>query len=120
MQRPTLEELRKLSVEDRLQLLQDVWTSLEDVHDLLPTPKWHEEELDRRLKAFEENGSRGMEWDEFHKGLREEAGERFKADALAAWSAYQRSGEHITGEEADAWLAGLETGEDCPPPEPHK
>ncbi len=38
---------------------------------------------------------------------REEASERFKADAMAAWSAYQLSGEHITSEEADAWLARL-------------
>lgn len=51
---------------------------------------------------------------------REEASERFAADALAAWEAYRLNGEHITGEEADAWLARLEAGEDCPPPEPHK
>jgi predicted transcriptional regulator len=51
---------------------------------------------------------------------REEASERFKADAMAAWSAYQLSGEHITSEEADAWLARLEDGEDVPPPAPHK
>ncbi len=51
---------------------------------------------------------------------REEASERFKDDALAAWSGYQQSGEHITAEEADAWLARLEAGEDVPPPAPHK
>ena len=100
--------------------MEDVWTSLDEEHERLPTQKWHEEELNRRLKALEENGSQGMQWDEFHEGLREAAGERFTADALAAWSAYRASGEHITGEEADAWLARLEAGEDCPPPEPHK
>jgi Putative addiction module component len=31
----------------------------------LPIPQRQEEELDRRLKTFEENGSQGMEWDEF-------------------------------------------------------
>ncbi len=71
MQKPTLEELRTLSVEDRLQLLEDVWTSLDEEHDQLPIPKWHEEELDRRLKDIDENGSQGMEWSEFYKGLRE-------------------------------------------------
>jgi putative addiction module component (TIGR02574 family) len=71
MQKPTLEELRKLSVEDRLQLLEDVWTSLDEEHDQLPMPKWHEEELARRLKDIDENGSQGMEWNEFYKGLRE-------------------------------------------------
>ena len=51
---------------------------------------------------------------------REEAGERFNEDTLAAWAAYQANGEHITGEEADAWLARLEAGEDASPPAPHK
>ncbi len=119
MHRPSLEELPQLSVEDRLQLAEDIWTTLEE-EKLLPLPEWQEAELNRRLKAFEEDGSQGMQWDGFHKGLREEAGERFKADAMAAWSAYRASGEHITGEEADAWLARLEAGEDCPPPEPHQ
>jgi hypothetical protein len=59
MRRPSLEELRQLSVEDRLRLAQDIWTTFE-------------EELNRRLKAIEENGSQGMEWDEFHKCLREQ------------------------------------------------
>ena len=71
MQKPTLEELRGLSVEDRLQLLEDVWSSLDEEHERLPIPKWHEEELERRLKDIDENGSQGVEWSEFYKGLRE-------------------------------------------------
>jgi putative addiction module component (TIGR02574 family) len=35
----------------------------------MPMPKWHEEELDRRLKAFEENGSQGIPWEEFLENL---------------------------------------------------
>ena len=71
MQRPTLEELRALSVEDRLRLLEDVWISLDEEHERLPIPKWHEEELDRRLKDIDENGSQGVEWSEFYERLRE-------------------------------------------------
>ena len=48
MPKPTLEELKKLSVEERLQLLEDVWTSLDEDHPHpMPAPRWHEEELDR-------------------------------------------------------------------------
>ena len=50
---------------------------------------------------------------------REEARERLRTDALAAWNGYQATGKHVTGEEADAWLARLEAGEDAQPPEPH-
>lgn len=50
---------------------------------------------------------------------REEKRERFRQDALAAWNHYQSTGLRVTGEEADAWLAKLEAGENAPIPECH-
>jgi predicted transcriptional regulator len=50
---------------------------------------------------------------------REERRERFRQDALAAWNEYQATGQHVTEDEADAWLARLEAGEDAEPPFPH-
>ena len=50
---------------------------------------------------------------------REEMRERLRQDALAAWSHFQATGLHATGEEADAWLAKLEAGEDAEAPECH-
>lgn len=50
---------------------------------------------------------------------REEKREAFKQDALHAWEAYQRNGLHLTLEEADAWLARLEAGEDAELPACH-
>ncbi len=50
---------------------------------------------------------------------REEARERLRQDALAAWNDYQATGQHVTAQEADAWLAKLETGEDADAPECH-
>ena len=44
---------------------------------------------------------------------REEKREAFKQDALRAWEDYQRTGLHLTLEEADPWLAKLEAGEDA-------
>jgi predicted transcriptional regulator len=51
---------------------------------------------------------------------REERREEFRQDALAAWAEYQATGLHVTAEEADAWLARLEAGEDAEPPECHE
>lgn len=51
---------------------------------------------------------------------REEQREQFRADAEAAWTEYQATGLHSTGEEVDAWLAKLEAGEDADPPECHR
>ena len=49
----------------------------------------------------------------------EEKREAFKQDALHAWEHYQRTGLHLTFEEADAWLAKLEAGDDTELPECH-
>lgn len=45
--------------------------------------------------------------------------EQFKQEALKAWAHYLETGLHLTGEEADAWLAKLEAGEDAEAPECH-
>lgn len=50
---------------------------------------------------------------------REENREAFKQDAMNAWQAYQQTGQHLTLEEADAWLEKLEAGEDVEPPACH-
>ena len=47
---------------------------------------------------------------------REEKRERFRQDALAAWTHYQATGLYATADEADAWLAKLEAGKDAAPP----
>jgi predicted transcriptional regulator len=50
---------------------------------------------------------------------REEKREAFKQDARDAWDAYQENGLHLTLEEANAWLAKLEAGEDAELPKCH-
>ena len=47
---------------------------------------------------------------------REEKREQFRQDALIAWAHYQATGLHVTSEDADTWLAGLEAGKDSAPP----
>ena len=50
---------------------------------------------------------------------REEKRQQFHQAALAAWAAYQATGLHATAQEADAWLAKLEAGEEAAAPECH-
>jgi predicted transcriptional regulator len=50
---------------------------------------------------------------------REEKREAFRQDAIKAWDEYRLTGLHVTAEEADAWMAKLETGQDVEPPECH-
>lgn len=50
---------------------------------------------------------------------REEKREQLRQDVLAAWESYQAAGRHVTGEEADAWLAKLESGKRAAVPKCH-
>lgn len=50
---------------------------------------------------------------------REEKREVFRQDTLKAWEAYRTTGQHVTADEADAWLAQLEQGNDVDPPTCH-
>lgn len=47
------DEILKLPVDERLQLVQDIWNSLAATPTDVPVPDWHKEELDRRLDAPE-------------------------------------------------------------------
>lgn len=50
---------------------------------------------------------------------REEKREAFRQSGIRAWKEYELTGLHITHEEADAWLAQLEKGQDVEPPACH-
>ncbi len=50
---------------------------------------------------------------------REEERETLRQAALDAWENYQRTGLHVMADEADAWLAKLETGEYTEAPNCH-
>lgn len=50
---------------------------------------------------------------------RAEQGEHMRAVALSAYERYQATGQHVSAEDADAWLARLEAGEDAEAPRCH-
>ncbi len=82
-----------------------------------------EQETKDRMKRLAELKHRSTHWLMKEAILqyveREEKCESFRQDALLAWNEYQTTGLHVTLEEADAWLAKLEEGQDLEPPECH-
>ena len=50
---------------------------------------------------------------------REEKREAFRQDTLKAWQDFRTTELHVNTDEADAWLAELEQGNDIEPPECH-
>lgn len=61
-ERVTPEQLRELSISERLQLLEDVWKSLIDDPDGIAMPAWHQVEHDARLAERERDPTPAMPW----------------------------------------------------------
>lgn len=54
----------KLSADERLQLVDEIWDSLCADPAALPIPEWQQQELQRRLQAFAQDGDQGRPADE--------------------------------------------------------
>jgi putative addiction module component (TIGR02574 family) len=53
-----------LTIEQRLELIGELWDSLPDSIDELPIPEWHKAELDRRLAAADADPDTGIPWED--------------------------------------------------------
>ena len=89
----------------------------------LPTSIKLDDTLKGRLQRLAETRRRSTHWimrEAIEQYVEhEEKRENLKQSALKAWKNYQQTGKHLTLEEADAWLAKLEAGEDVEPPACH-
>ena len=56
---PKLPDLSKLSVAERLELMDKIWESLSSTPDAIPLPDWHVAEVRRRAAAFAADGNPG-------------------------------------------------------------
>ncbi len=64
-------DVRQLSTDQRLDLIEQLWESLSDEErDSLPLTVEQERELDRRLDALEREGPVGISSDELRKQVR--------------------------------------------------
>lgn len=79
--------------------------------------------LKERIRILADQRRRPMHWlmrEAIEQYVtREEQREAFRKEALDAWDHYQTTGRHVTGAEADAWLAELEAGNEVEPPRAH-
>lgn len=82
-----------------------------------------DQDIRERIKRLADARHRTMHWmmrEAIQQYVeREEKREAFRRDGIRAWNEYQATGLHVTLEEADAWLARLESGQDVEPPECH-
>lgn len=63
-------DLVKLSPEERLRLIDEIWESLSTSPDSIPVTDAQREELDRRLDDLEREGPVGIPWNEVLRSIR--------------------------------------------------
>ncbi len=63
-----LEEALRLPIQDRLELVAQIWDSIAADSGQVPVPEWHKAELDRRMA--DPNPER-LTWDQVQKRLAE-------------------------------------------------
>jgi len=63
-------DIARLSFEERLRLLDELWESLSRTPEAVPLTKAQREELDRRLDELDRDGPLGIPWDEVLRRIR--------------------------------------------------
>ena len=69
MSSAVLDEILKLSVEDRIRIAQEIWDSVAADEEAVPVTQVQKDELDRRLDDLARNPDAGRSWEEFRSEL---------------------------------------------------
>jgi putative addiction module component (TIGR02574 family) len=64
-------EISKLSVSERIQLVEDIWDSIAAEPESIAITEVQRQELDRRLDNYNNNPQPGSTWDEVKKRVRD-------------------------------------------------
>ena len=51
----SLDEIKKLDVKERIILMNEIWSTLEEDDIKVESPSWHKEVLDNRLEKLDNN-----------------------------------------------------------------
>ena len=70
MSTATIREIKKLSVAERILLVEKIWETIPDESDELVLSAEQSKELDRRIKSIENGTARFVSWNEVRENLR--------------------------------------------------
>lgn len=66
--------LLELSPDEKLDIIEALWESLNQSPELIPLPEWQKRELDRRQAAYELNPEPLLTWEEVQANILEKYG----------------------------------------------
>ena len=69
MHSPSVADLAKLPVQQRLRLLEELWDTLLADPEHIDIPDWHRTILDERLAAHRDEPDQGTPWEEVRQRL---------------------------------------------------
>ncbi len=64
------EEIKKLSISERILLVEDIWDSIARDNESFELSQSQKDELDKRSRSFDENPSQGRSWEEIKAKFR--------------------------------------------------
>jgi len=65
----TASEIAEMPIQQRIQLVEDIWDSIAEIPEAVEIPQWHKQALDQRLEAYHANPSEGSPWKDVKKRI---------------------------------------------------
>jgi len=65
-----LQEIDRLTIPEKILLVEDIWDSIARSNAELPLPEWQKRELERRYAEYQEGKATLHAWEEVHESLR--------------------------------------------------
>jgi len=62
-------DIAEMPVQQRIQLVEDIWDSIAEIPEAVEIPAWHKQELEKRLEAYHANPNEGSPWSEVKKRI---------------------------------------------------
>jgi len=63
--------LDKMTISEKLRVLEDIWDDLRRTPDEMPPPSWHADVLQAREKRIQEGSSKFTDWNEVKRNIRD-------------------------------------------------
>jgi hypothetical protein len=67
-------DLKHMSVEEKLQVMETIWDDLCKEADSLKSPSWHEDILNEREKEIKNGDKNFMDWNKAKKHIQDQTG----------------------------------------------
>lgn len=62
-----IDDILKLPVDERLEIIERIWESVQQDDEYMETPEWHREILEERFQKHKNNLTEGKSWEEVKK-----------------------------------------------------